>query len=64
MLITVTKSPDDLLGRDYTFSRSRVTLVGIDPERGVRLVGEGFAGAWVDLVTFRRLLNAGVLEAA
>lgn len=72
MLTTVTKAPDDLLGRDFIFRRAlevgttvdTLTLVGLDPERGVWLVGTGFDGAWVDPVTFRRLLNAGVLEAA
>ena len=65
-------SPDSLLGRSYLFRMNvdcsvqfcTVTLVALCPRRGVRLAGDGFAPAWIDRATWRRLLWTGVLEAA
>lgn len=65
-------SPDSLLGRSFLFRMNAdcavqlriVTLIGLCPRRGVRLAGDGFAPAWIDRATWRRLLRTGVLEAA
>ena len=67
--------PDDLLGQDFTFFDAQpvgwvkrsVTIIAYDPDRfatgrsGWRLVGPGFAAAWVDDDTLEELFEAGVL---
>ena len=68
----MTLHPSDLLGRDLTFNRAdrvgtvrtRVTITAFDPEKGWRLAGPRYAPAWVTAAMFKRLLTAGVLEAA
>lgn len=60
---------DRMLGSTWIFFhcgprrtvRHRVEVVAYDPERGWKLVGAGFAAAWVPKLMWHMLLNEGVL---
>jgi hypothetical protein len=66
----MTLHPDNLLGRDLTFScaadpgvlKFRVTVVAYDPARGWKLAGKGLTSVWVTGGMLEMLLSSGVLE--